>query len=404
MAPLVSERVGVQAQVLLVGAILTPGPRPVTAALRVMGLGLERHFTNDPRVLTRATGSARPGSRMLLGVLITRLVPPGATIVWGADDRLERRAGRKIRAQGCYRAAVRSSKKPVIRCFGLKWVSMMLLVPVPWNRRVWALPVLPTRCGPAKAGGQRRHHTGVDWVRPRMKQVRRWLADRRLGLVVDGGCAAGALALACVKHRGAMVSRLRWAAALSHPPGPQPKGKRGPNPWQGTRQRSWQRWAERAETPWETVAVDGDGGERKPWWGCSRTALWSTPRVPPVPMRYVLVADPEGKRRLAAVFCTDLDATSVDILPWVVMRWSLAVTLEEGRAHLGLETQRHWSDQAIARTTPSLLGLFSLVTVLALKRSHAGHIPGPVTAGYHQDEATFSDCLAVVRRHLWRAR
>ena len=86
------------------------------------------------------------------------------------------------------------------------------------------------------------------------------------------------------------------------------------------------------------------------------------------------------------------------------MRWSVEVTFEEGRAHLGLETQRQWSDQAIARTTPVLLALFSLVTVLALKLSHGGEIPVPLTAWYHKPEPTFADCLALVRRHLWRAR
>jgi hypothetical protein len=403
-APLFSDRVWLHAQVLVLGAILTPGPRTVTGALRVMGLEMERHFTNYHRVLNRASWSARHGGQMLLGVLLRLLVPPGATIVLGADDTLERRSGRKIAAKGCYRDAVRSSKNHVIRCFGLKWVAMMLLVRVPWSRRVWALPFLTTLCWPAKAGSRRRHKTSVDWVRQMMKQVRRWLPDRRLVLVVDGGFAAVALALACVKHRVAMVSRLRWDAALYHPPGPQSKGKRGPKPLKGARQRSLQSWAERADTPWETVDVDWYGGQQKQLWVFSRTALWYTPRLPPVPIRYVLVADPEGKRRMEAFFCTDLDATPVEILPWVVMRWSLEVTFEEGRAHLGLETQRQWSDQAIARTTPILLGLFSLVTVLALKLSHEGHIPVPVTAWYHKDEATFSDCLALVRRHLWRAR
>jgi hypothetical protein len=118
----------------------------------------------------------------------------------------------------------------------------------------------------------------------------------------------------------------------------------------------------------------------------------------------VLVADPEGKLRMEAFFCTDLQATPEQILSWVVMRWSVEVTCEESRAHLGLETQRQWSDPAIARTTPVLLALFSLVTSLALKLSHGGHIPVPVTAWYHKAEPTFSDCLAMVRRHLWRAR
>jgi hypothetical protein len=403
-APLFSERVWQHAHVLLLGAILTPGPRTVTGALRVMGLALERHFTNYHRVLNRATWSARQGSRILLGVLITLLVPPGATIVFGADDTVERRSGRKIRAKGCYRDAVRSTKKHVIRCFGLKWVSMMLLVPVPWSRRVWALPFLTALCWPAEKSTRRRHKTSVDWVRQMMKQVRRWLPGRLLVLVVDGGFAAVSLALACVTHHVTMVSRLRWDAALYHPPKPQPQGKRGPKPTKGKRQRSLQGWAERSDTPWKTVEVVWYGGPLKTLWVFSRTALWYTPRLPPVAIRYVLVADPEGKLRMEAFFCTDLEATPEQILQWVVMRWSVEVTFEEGRAHLGLETQRQWSDQAIARTTPILLALFSIVTVLALKLNQDGRIPVPVTAWYHKGEPTFSDCLALVRRHLWRAR
>ena len=403
-APLFSDRVWLYAQVLLLGAILTPGARTVTAALRVMGLAAERHFTNYHRVLNRATWSARQGSRMLLGLLITLLVPPGATIVFGADDTLERRSGRQIKAKGCYRDAVRSSQKHVIRCFGLKWVAMMLLVPVPWSQRLWALPFLTALCWPEKPRGPRRHKTSVDWVRQMMQQVRRWLPGRRLVLVVDGGFAAVSLALACVTNKVVMVSRLRWDAALYHPPGPQPPGKRGPKPTKGKRQRSLQGWAERSDTPWETVEVTWYSGQRKNLWVFSRTALWYTPRLPPVAIRYVVVADPEGKLRMEAFFCTDLQATPEQILDWVVMRWSVEVTFEESRAHLGVETQRQWSDKAIARTTPLLLALFSLVTVLALQLSQDGKIPVPVTAWYHKAEPTFADCLVLVRGHLWRAR
>jgi hypothetical protein len=155
--------------------MLSPRARTVTAALRVMGLAMEPRFTTYHRVLNRARWSARQGSRILLGLLITLLVPPGATIVLGADDTLERRGGRKITARGCYRDPVRSSKKHVIRCFGLKWVSMMLLVPVPWSRRGWALPFLTALCWPETLHGPRRHKTSVDCVRQMIKQVRRWL-------------------------------------------------------------------------------------------------------------------------------------------------------------------------------------------------------------------------------------
>jgi len=119
-APLFSQRVWGHAQVLLLGAMLAPGPRPVTAAWRSMGLALERRCTTDHRVRTRATWAARQGSRMLLGLLLTGLVPQGATMVLGAADTVDRRSGRKRKAQGCDRAAGRSTKKPGIRCLGLQ--------------------------------------------------------------------------------------------------------------------------------------------------------------------------------------------------------------------------------------------------------------------------------------------
>jgi hypothetical protein len=374
------------------------------SALRVMGLAAERRFTNDHRVLNRAMWSTRQAGHMLLGLLITWLMPAGATIVLGADDTMERRSGRQIRAKGCDRDAVRSSKQHSIRCFGLKWVSRMLLVPVPWSRRVWALPFLTALCWPKTQRGPRRHKTSGDWVRQMRKHVRRWRPERQLVLVADGGCAAVARVWACVKNGVVMVSRVRWDAALYHPPGPQPRGKRGPKPLKGTRQRRLQAWAERADTPWQDVEVAWYGGQRKQRWVFSHTALWHSRGLPPVDIRYVLVCDPEGTRRMEALFCTDLQATPAQILEWVVMRWSVEVTCAEVRAHLGVETPRQWADRAIARTTPVLLALFSIVTLLALRLSEDRPIPVQPTAWYHTAEPTFADCLALVRRHLWCAR
>jgi hypothetical protein len=403
-APLFSHRVWRHAQVLLLGAMLAPGARAVTAALRVMGLATARHVTHDHRVLNRATGSARHGRRRLLGVLLTLLVPPSATLVLGADDPVDRRAGRKITAQGCAREAVRSSKQDVIRCCGLKWVSMVLLVPVPWSRRVWAVPFLTSLCWPAEPAIRHRPKTRVDWVRQLMPHARRWLPGRRVVLVVDGGFAAVSLALACVKHNVVMGSRLRWDAARDHPPGPQPPGTRAPNPRKGQRQRSLQGWAERAATPGETVQVECSRGQLKTLWVCSRPALWYTPRLPPVAIRVVIVCAPDGKLRLEAFFGTDRQATPVQIWPWVVLRWSVEVPFEDARAHLGFETQRQWSDKARAHTTPVRLELFSLVTLLALPLSQRDPMPVSATAWYRKGAPTFTDGLALVRQHRWRAR
>ncbi len=403
-AQLFSDRVWCHAQVLVLGAILAPGKRTVSSCLRVMGLAWEGHFTNYHRALNRAQWSTLQASKVLLGLLVEGMVPSGATIVLGADDTVERRSGRQIKAKGCYRDAVRSSRKHVVKCFGLKWVTMMLLVPAPWAQRVWALPFLTGLCWPPKSRHQRRHKTSVDWVRQMLKQTRRWLPGRLLVLVVDGGFAAVALARACVASHVPMVSRLRLDAALYHPPVPPPPGKRGRKPAKGTRQRSLKIWAARSDTPWHETIVYWYRGERKRLWVFSRTALWYTPGLAPVAIRFVLVRDPQGKLSDAAFFCTDLHATPEQVLHWVVMRWSVEVTFEEARAHLGLETQRQWADKAIARTTPVLLGLFSLVTVLAWRLCPSGHIPLEATAWSHKSEATCGDCLARVRQRIWRAR
>jgi hypothetical protein len=122
-----------------------------------------------------------------------------------------------------------------------------------------------------------------------MQQVRRWLPGRRLVLVVDAGFAAVSLALVCVKRQVSMVSHLRWDAALYHWPEPKSPGKRGPKPTKGQRQRRLQGWVERSDTPWETVEVEWYGGWLKKLWAFSRTALWYTPRLPPVAIRFVIV-------------------------------------------------------------------------------------------------------------------
>src|SRR3954462_3527677 len=134
---------GRHAQVLRVGAILVPGQRTVTGILRISGLCWERRFVNYHRVLNRAAWSGRAAGRGLLGLLLDAFVPTGPVLL-GLDDHIERRRGKCIRAKGIYRDPVRSSKGHFVKASGLRWLSLMLLVPIPWAGRVWALPFLTT--------------------------------------------------------------------------------------------------------------------------------------------------------------------------------------------------------------------------------------------------------------------
>jgi hypothetical protein len=227
-----------------------------------------------------------------------------------------------------------------------------------------------------------------------MQQGRRWLPGRELVLAVDGGFAAVALALACVKSqmRRSLIGQgptRRASAAQTHQGEPSAAlaslGRRLGYAL-GDRDRGL------VQGPPQTAV------------GLLAHRAVATPGLPPVEIRVGIVCDPEGKLRMEAFFCTDLQAAPVQILAAVVMRWAVEVTLEGGRAQLGLATQRQGSNQAIARTTPVLLALFSLVTLLALRWSQDGQIPVPVTAWYHKAEPTFADGVALVRWHLWRAR
>ena len=404
-APVFSDRVWRHAAVLVVGAILSPEKRTVTAALRVMGLSEEKQFGKYHRVLSRAVWSSLELSRILLGLLVTLLLSADSPLPIVIDETLERRQGAKIRAKGVFRDAVRSTKERVVTSFGLRWVSMMLVVKVPWAQRPWALPFLTVLAPSERANDKlhRRHKTVVKWTRQMIAQVRRWWPQRRIVLIGDGGYAAVGLALWCsgLLNPVTLVTRLRLDAALyAPPPAPMP-GRRGPKPKKGVRLPSLAQRAAAPNAVWETLTLSWYGGEPRTVHIQTGTALWYTPRHAPVPIRWVLVCCPEGRFEAQAFLCTDLDATPTQILAWVVLRWNIEVTFEDVREHLGVETQRQWSDKAIARTTPILLGLYSLITLLAHEWAAQQPLPVRTAAWYHKEDATFADVIAFVRRAIW---
>jgi hypothetical protein len=400
-----SDRVWQWAKVLVVGAILAPGTRTVTAALRVMGLSQERQFQNYHRVLNRATWASRALSRILLRLLIRAFVPADAPVVVGLDDHLERRRGESIAPKGIYRDAVRSSKSFFVKSSGLRWLSMMLLVPIPWAQRVWALPFLNVLAPSERyhqACGQR-HKTLPDWARQMIMQLRRWLPDRPLVVVADSTYAVIELLAACgrLPQPVTVVTRLRLDAALYDPAPPRLPGTKGAPRKKGARQPTLAQRLVDPKTTWEEVTVAWYGGGTRTVEVATGTAIWYHAGKPTVPLRWVLIRDPLGQFEAQALLCTDLAATAQQVVEWFVLRWQLEVTFEEARAHLGVETQRQWSDLAILRTTPALLGLFSLVTVFAHQLLQGQDLPARAAAWYTKPLPTFSDTLALVRQQLW---
>ncbi|MCZ7572834.1 MAG: transposase [Ardenticatenaceae bacterium] len=392
-------------QVLVIGAILAPGKRTVTSVLWVMGLSQERQFQKYHRVLNRSPWSSLVLSRVLLTLLVAAFVPAEEPIVLGLDETIERRRGEKIAAKGIYRDAVRSSKSHFVKASGLRWVSMMLIAPIPWASRFWALPFLTALAPSARYYEERArsHKRLTDWARQMITQARRWLPQRKLVVVGDGASSTIELLAhaAALAEPVTMITRLRLDAARYDPPPLRTTTTRGRPRLKGKRQPTLSQHLTSPSTSWQQVRVPWYGGIERLVELATGTALWYHNGLPPVALRWVLIRDPLGKFEPQALLATDQSLTPHLIVAYFVRRWRLEVTFEEVRAHLGVETQRQWSDLAIARTTPALLALFSLVTLFAHHLLHDQPLPPRQAAWYTKQLSTFSDTLAFVRSRLW---
>ena len=388
--------------VLVMGALLAPGKRTVTSCLRMTGRAEAANFATFHQILNRARWSSRAVARRLLCVVVERLVPTGPVVI-GLDDTIERRWGRRIGARGIYRDPVRSSHGHFVKASGLRWLSFMVLTPVPWTRLIKALPVL-TLLAPSERSNRKRgcrHKLLTDWARQGALQLCRWLPGRRIIFIGDSSFAVHELAHA-ITRRATLISRLRLDASLFAPPGKRTSRTMGRPAQKGPALPKLKTLLSNPKTSWTKIIASAWYGhaEGKALEITSDIALWYRTGTPVLPVRWVLVRDPDGKRDPQAFFSTDPTIEPSDIIALYVRRWQIEVTFAETRAHLGVETQRQWSDQAIARTTPVLLGLYSLVSLWACDLLTPGSIPY-AAAWYRKTSLTFTDAIGAVRLKIW---
>ncbi len=284
----------------------------------------------------------------------------------------------------------------------------MLLVEIPWASRVWAfLPFLCALAPSERYAAQRgrRHKKLTDWAWQLLLLLRRWYPEREIIAVADSTYASLKLLFRCrsLSKPVTFITRLRLDAALYEPAPPRRPGQIGRPRLKGERLPNLSVVAEDPSISWKSARIAN-------WYGngermvelASNTAVWYSTGLFAVPLRWVLIRDPQKQSKTRALLCTDLEADPQKILSWFVMRWQLEVTFQEVRRHLGFETQRQWSDLAVRRATPTLLGLFSLVALFAhrqLTEAVAGAFRR--AAWYHKTHPTFADALALVRKELW---
>jgi len=400
-APVFSRPVWQHVKVLMTGAVLAPGKRTVTAILQIMGRSAAPDFQTYHRVLNRAVWSPLKASRLLLRLLVAVFIPRGV-IVLGLDDTIERRRGEQITAKGIYRDPVRSSHSHFVKVSGLRWLACMVLTPLSWADRVWALPFLTVLCPSERFYEQRGrgHQTLTERAWQMIRLVVRWLPGREVAWATDSSFAAlELLDKVATLPRASVITRLRLDAALYDPPPPRRPSTKGRPRLKGKRRATLEAVLADERTQWTTVIVDQ-------WYGegprevevATDTAVWYHTGKPPVAIRWILIRDPHERFKPQALLSTNLDYTPEQILPWFVRRWTMEVTFEEARAHLGMETQRQWNDRAIARTTPALLSLYSIITLNAHLLIEKGMTSVRSTAWYRKTRPTFSDAIALVHR------
>jgi hypothetical protein len=393
------------AAALAVGALLAIGPRTVTNCLRALGLAEHPSFTAFHRVLNRNVWSGLALGRTLLRLLVPMFEPGRPFVIIGVDHTLERRRGRRIEPASHFHDAVRSTAKQKVTARGLRWISAMLLVNVPFAGRIWGLPVL-TALTPSQAWCEhhkRRYRPVTKWAELLLLTLHRWLPDRVIVAVMDGEFAAIDL-LHRLRRYVVAITRLRLDACLFDPPS-EYKG-RGRYPKKGARQPSLKARITARATVWKRAVQASRTSWRSGGWidYASGTALWYHGGKAPLPIRWVLVRYPDKRHDTEAFLCTDTQMAPLDVLDCYNRRWSVETTYEEARAHLGVETQRQWSDPAIFRTTPLLFGLYSLVTLYVQQNAERLALSPRRAAWYPKPAATFADALARLRQHVWFER
>jgi len=361
-------------------------------------------------------------SRLLLQLIISTFIHAGGTLEIVIDETLERRWGPKISKRGHYRDKMKSSKEQAISSSGLRWVVMMVVVQVPWSGRSWALPffsVLATTPKVSKKLGNP-HKTIGEIAQQMIITVRRWCPDATvvpMKLIGDTAYSILELGLCCTRHKVTLVAPLRLDSRLYEPYVPAPdiiggkggkmvgkvkgKGQKGRPRVKGVALPKMSAVLDDPHTQWLPMMVRWYDGRERMLEVVSGTGVWYRASSAVLPLRWVLTRDPSGNYPPKAYFTTDPEEEAIEVVHSFIRRWTIEVTFEESRAHLGVETQRQWSDLAIERSTPSLLGLYSLVAVIGQELHPSGDIPVLRTAWYPKTQATFSDVLAEVRRELW---
>lgn len=389
---------------LFCGHVLCKGRRTVTEILKRLGFKDIKNFSRFHDFFSKAKWSSLQGAQILFLRLVA--ITPGAILV-SIDSTIERRKGPCIKSLGIQRDPVRSTKSRKVLVPGLNWLVCAIHIKLPWSSRSWALPFLSILMPPKiplsttrnkhDMHRGKKHKTMTKWSCQVVMLLRRWLGpDKKISITVDSAFATYALANTCIDFGITLVSRMRLDSRTFE--FPIESKKRGRKKLVGKRLPTFQQMLQDPLQVWESKEVDWYGEERKTLEFIEGTCLWYGYGIRPVPIKWVLTRHSNNNATATVLFSTDIKMTVDEVIENCISRWSLEVTFEEARRHLGMETQRQWSDNAIDRTTPCILASYSIINLIVL--GTRASIPIQKNSWYKKTHTTFSDVLAYLRKSL----
>lgn len=398
-----SESVFEKFMTLLQGAVLTPGCRTISRILRLVGSLADAHPSSYHRVLSHRRWSMWPMARILAEYILSAFCHKGVIRIVG-DETVTEHTGRKVFGKARHRDAKRSSHSFIAHLWGHKWVVLAILVDLPGTTRPWALPILVALYRDKKDNKALglQHKTPTDLMRQLLCVLLHWFPTRKFVFSGDGAYATHGLTRFARRHqkRLTLISRFHGDAALYTAAPKSNKKSIGRPRVKGKKQPSPEAIVQHAKCR-KKLSVKWYGGENRKVEIVSGTGYWYRAGEGIVEVLWVHVHDLTGTHRDEYFYTTDLHLTAKQVIEYFTGRWSIEVTFQEARAHLGVETTRGWSRQTVLRAEPCLLGLYSVVALwfAALPESDRQDLAvewaGKVTI-------TYSDAVTFVRRDLWR--
>lgn len=387
---------------LAVGAILTMGRRTTTAVCWTVRILVDGDLSSYHRVFSRSPWKLQVLSNVLAAIIL-ELIPADQPVVLSVDDTTARHKGEHVYGKARHRDAVLSTHSHMVWKWGHKWVVLAINVKFPFAHRPWALPVMCCLYKSVeldKAEGNP-HRTPIELAKEMVSQLMQWFPDRKFVLLGDGGYASHDLAWFAFRHRKqlTLVSLFHDDANLFNPPPARRKGKTGRPRIKGDKAPSPGKIVARTKPKRTTVGWYG-GADRKIEF-VSDTGHWYKGGNGLIDLRWVYVHDVQGTHRDQYFYSTDPSMTAQQIVTLYTARWSIEVTFQEVREHLGFETTKQYCQKSALRTGPCLLGLYSLVALIYARLVKGRDPIIHATSGYTKTEPAFSDALFAVRRVLW---